>query len=116
MKRPKRLRKGHTTLLVDEGGVPRDATGHRTDRPARYGPLGHQLWRADEMKYVLGQRVRAKIGYGPMQPGEAGTILDIPEYVHKEYIVLPDSLIHHFRLKRSGVYLARVPEHYLEPE
>lgn len=117
----KRLRKGHTTLLIDEGGVPRDATGHRTDRPATFWQ-GKQLWRQDELRFALGERVRAVKPhsrfpeYCRMAQGEVGTIMIPSEFVRREYWVLPDRLLTQFRARRSGLYLARMPEHYLEPE
>lgn len=112
----KRLKKGHTTLLIDEAGVPRDATGHRTDRPAIYSKLGMRLWRADELKYSLGERIRAIKGNHRMAQGECGTIMRVPEFVRREYIVLPDGMFRQFMRKRSGEFLTRMPEHYLEPE
>ena len=70
MKR-KRLKKGQT-ILIDDGGVPRDAAGHRTDRPVSYWQ-GKRLWREDKWT-------------------------------------------REFLKQHSGLYLARMPEHFLEPE
>jgi hypothetical protein len=112
----KRLRKGHSTLLIDGEGFPRDATGHRTDLPPRYNHLGKRLWYAEELTYALGERVRAVKGWHRMEPGDLGTVLTIPEYVRREYLILPDKLMKQFMRTRSGLYLSRMPEHFLEPE
>ncbi len=116
MTRAKRLRKGHKTILVDEGGIPRDATGHRTDRPPSYSRRGEQLWRADELRYALGERVRATKAWHRMALGETGTIVIVEEFVKRDYLVLPDRLMEKFQETNSGLYLSRMPEHYLEPE
>lgn len=115
MKR-KRLQKGHTPLLVDEGGKPRDATGHRTDLKPRYSRRGDRLWYAEELRYALGDRVRATTAHPRMPLGETGTIMIVEEFVIRDYLVLPDSLMPQFMRRRSGEFLARMPEHYLEPE
>jgi hypothetical protein len=115
MKR-KLLKKGHSTQSVGKDGVPRDATGHRTDRPASYDRRGNRLWRADELAYALGERVRATRAYHRMALNECGTIVIVPEFVRREYLVVPDSLMVKFQETRSGLYLSRMPEHYLEPE
>jgi hypothetical protein len=111
----KRLRRGGTTLEIDAGGVPRDATGHRTDRPAIYRE-GQRLWREDERRFGLGERVRAIKIWHRMEHGECGTIMVIEEGSQRDYYVLPDSLLRQFLRKRSGEFLSRMPEHYLEPE
>jgi hypothetical protein len=51
-----------------------------------------------------------------MEPGDVGTILTVPEYVRREYLILPDKLMKQFMRTRSGLYLSRMPEHFLEPE
>lgn len=112
----KRLKKGHNTVLVDASGFPRDATGHRTDLKPVYSSTGFRCWRAEELAYVLGERVRAVKAWHRMALGESGTIMVVPEFYYREYYVLPDSLFRHFMKQRSGLYLARMPEHYLEPE
>lgn len=112
----KRLRKGQAAVLVDASGHPRDATGHRTDLPAVYSKTGKRLWRAEELAYGLGERVRATRAHHRMSLGECGTIMTIPEFVHPEYYVLPDSLLRRFLSRRSGEFLSRMPQHYLEPE
>lgn len=109
-------KKGHTAVLVDASGHPRDSTGHRTDLPAVYSRTGQRLWRAEEMAYALGERVRATTAGHRMALGELGTIMNVPEFVRREYIVLPDSLMTQFLQRRSGQFLARMPEHHLEPE
>jgi len=109
-------KKGHTTLEVDASGFPRDATGHRTDLPPIYSRTGQRLWRAEELAYVLGERVRATRECHRMALGELGTIMTVPEFVRREYIVLPDSLMRQFLARHSGLYLSRMPEHYLERE
>lgn len=103
-------------MLVDAGGHPRDATGHRTDLKPRYSRRGERLWYAEELNFALGERVRAVREWHRMTLGESGTIMVVPEFTQREYIVLPDSLMHLFFKKRSGLYLSRMPEHYLEPE
>lgn len=118
----KRLRKGHVTLLVDASGHPRDATGHRTDLKPKFSRRGERLWYAEELIYALGERVRAvqpdsrSMQFQRMAQGECGTIMRVPEFVKREYIVLPDSMFRQFMRKRSGEFLTRMPEHYLEPE
>jgi hypothetical protein len=112
----KRLRKGHSTVLRDARGHPRDATGHRTDLKPVYSTTGQRLWRAEELVYSLGERVRAKVAGPRMEQGETGTIMRVPEFVRREYIVLPDSMFRQFMRKRSGEFLTRMPEHHLEPE
>lgn len=112
----KRLRKGHTSVLVDASGHPRDATGHRTDLPAVYSSTGRRLWRAEELDFGLGERVRATRAHHRMALGELGTIMNVPEFVYREYFVLPDSLMAQFFKRRSGLYLSRMPEHYLQRE
>src|SRR5881397_259805 len=112
----KRLRKGHSTILLDAGGHPRDATGHRTDLPAKYSHKGQRLWYPEELAYALGERVRAVKEWHRMAVGETGTVLIVPEYVRREYLILPDKLAPKFLRKRSGLYLSRMPEHYLEAE
>lgn len=115
-------KKGHTTLLVDASGFPRDATGHRTDLPPIYSKTGQRLWRAEELAFALGERVRAiqpdsrHPQYQRMALGELGTIMQVPEFVRREYLVLPDSLMAQFLKKRSGLYLSRMPEHFLQKE
>lgn len=109
-------------MLVDASGFPRDATGHRTDLKPRYSSLGDRLWSAEELRYALGERVRAvkpnsrTMQFRRMNQGECGTIMRVPEFVKREYIVLPDSMFRQFMRKRSGEFLVRMPEHYLEPE
>lgn len=118
----KRLRRGSKTLLIDAGGIPRDAIGHRTDRPAEYSTTGQRTWRADELRFALGERVRAVHPdseypqYQRMAQGECGTIMVPSEFVRREYWVLPDKWLMNFRQCRSGLYLARMPEYNLEPE
>lgn len=112
----KRLRKGHTPVLVDAGGYPRDATGHRTDLPAKYSADGRRLWYTEELAFALGERVRATKDWHRMSLGECGTIMVVSEFTIRDYCVLPDRLLHQFRLTRSGEHLSRMPEHYLEPE
>lgn len=112
----KRLRKGHTTVLVDAGGYPRDATGHRTDLPAKYSADGRRLWYTEELAFALGERVKASRTHHRMDRGECGTIMQVSEFTLRDYYVLPDRLMHLFRLTRSGEHLSRMPEHYLEPE
>jgi hypothetical protein len=118
----KRLKKGHSTIGNDAAGFPRDATGHRTDLPPVYNHLGMRLWRAEELLYGQGQRVRAVQPNSPsmqflrMAQGECGTIWRVPEYVRREYIVLSDGLMEDFERTKSGLYLTRMPEHFLEPE
>ena len=51
-----------------------------------------------------------------MEHGETGTIMVIEEGSQRDYYVLPDSLFRQFMRKRSGEFLSRMPEHYLEPE
>lgn len=111
----KRLRRGGTTLEIDAGGVPRDARGHRTDRPAVYAE-GKRLWRDDERRFALGERVRAIKVWHRMEHGECGTIMVIEQSTQKDYYVLPDSLFRQFMRNRSGEFLSRMPEHYLEQE
>jgi hypothetical protein len=109
-------------VAVDTAGHPRDATGHRTDLPAVYSKLGQRLWRAEELAYALGERVRAVKPdskypqFQSMAQGECGTIMVVPEFVHREYWVLPDRMMRNFLRRRSGEFLSRMPEHYLEPE
>lgn len=112
----KHLKKGHTTVLVDEQGHPRDATGHRTDLKPVYSPAGFRLWRAEELAYVLGERVRATKAHPRMALGELGTIMNVPEFYYREYYVLPDSLMRQFFKQHSGLYLARMKEHWLQRE
>jgi hypothetical protein len=112
----KRLKKGHSPVTIDAAGHPRDATGHRTDLPAVYSRMGQRLWRAEELAYALGERVKATRPWHRMALGECGTIMIVPEFTQREYIVLPDSLMHDFLRKHSGEFLSRMPEHYLEPE
>lgn len=115
MKR-KRLKKGHSPALIDAAGHPRDATGHRTDVPATYSQTGQRLWRADELTYALGERVRATKAWHRMALGESGTIVIVEEFTQRDYLVLPDSLMQEFMRRHSGEFLSRMPEHYLEPE
>lgn len=118
----KRLKKGHSVVGRDSSGFPRDATGHRTDLPPVYNHLGKRLWRAEELLYGEGERVRAVEPNSPfpqylrMARGECGTVWQVPEYVRREYIVLPDSLAENFQRTKSGLFLTRMPEHFLEPE
>lgn len=112
----KRLRKGSKTLEIDAQGHPRDATGHRTDLKPVYSRTGFRCWQAAELAYVLGERVRATREHHRMALGESGTIMVVPEFYYREYYVLPDSLMQKFMRKRSGEFLSRMPEHYLEPE
>jgi hypothetical protein len=118
----KRLRKGHSTVLRDARGHPRDATGHRTDLKPVYSTTGQRLWRAEELAFSLGERVRAvkpdspSLQFQRMAQGECGTIMLVPEFTRREYYVLPDSMFRQFMRKRSGEFLARMPEHHLEPE
>lgn len=112
----KRLRKGHKPVLVDASGHPRDATGHRTDLPPTYSTTGQRLWRAEELLYALGERVKASRAHHRMALGEGGTIMQVPEFVRREYLVLPDSLMHQFLRTRSGEFLSRMPEHCLQRE
>lgn len=112
----KRLKKGQNAVLVDASGHPRDATGHRTDLPPVYSSAGKRLWRAEELAYALGERVRASRAGSSMALGECGTIMEVPEFVRREYLVLPDGLLRQFLQNRSGAHLCRMPEHYLEPE
>lgn len=109
-------KKGHKPVLVDASGHPRDATGHRTDLKPRYSSTGHRLWYAEELAFALGERVRASRAHHRMALGECGTIMIVEEFVRREYLVLPDSLMRQFMRKRSGEFLSRMPEHYLEPE
>lgn len=111
----KRLRRGGTTLEIDAGGVPRDATGHRTDKPAIYVE-GRRLWREDEYRFALGERVRAIKAWHRMEHNECGTIMVVTQGTQRDYCVLPDSLFRQFLRKRSGEFLSTMPEHYLEPE
>lgn len=112
----KRLRKGHVQVVVDAGGHPRDVAGHRTDLEPRYSRRGERLWHAEELNFSLGERVRAIREWHRMEHGECGTIMLIPEFVRREYMVLPDSLMKQFLKTRSGLYLSRMPEHFLEAE
>ena len=112
----KRLKKGHNPVLVDAGGYPRDATGHRTDLKPRYSRRGERLWYAEELTFGLSERVRASTAWHRMTLGECGTIMIVPEFTQREYLVLPDHFTHDFLRKHSGIYLSRMPEHYLEPE
>ncbi|HEX9089044.1 MAG TPA: hypothetical protein VF867_16120 [Arthrobacter sp.] len=112
----KRLKKGHAAIAVDAAGHPLDVTGHRTDLPPLYSRRGERLWRAEELTYALGERVRATTAHHRMALGECGTIVEIPEFIRREYIVLPDSLADQFQRQYSGLYLSRMPEHLLAPE
>ena len=112
----KRLKKGHNTVQVDANGHPLDATGHRTDLKPRYSRRGERLWHAEELAFALGERVRATKEWHRMALGESGTIMIVPEFIRREYLVLSDSLMRQFMRKRSGLYLSRMPEHYLERE
>jgi len=109
-------KKGHTAVAVDASGYPRDATGHRTDLPPIYSRSGQRLWRAEELEYGLGERVRASRAHHRMELGECGTIMLIEEFVRREYLVLPDSLMRQFLQRRSGEFLSRMPEHCLQRE
>lgn len=111
----KRLRRGHTTLEIDEGGVPRDATGHRTDKSAIYVE-GQRIWREDERRFALGERVRCIREWHRMEHSECGTVMVIEQGSQRDYYVLPDSLLRQFLHRRSGEFLSRMPEHYLEAE
>lgn len=68
------------------------------------------------MTYGLGERVKATKAWHRMALGEAGTIVVVPEFYYREYYVLPDSLMPQYMKQRSGLYLSRMPEDYLEPE
>ena len=103
-------------MLVDGAGHPRDATGHRTDLPRRYSKLGKRLWHAEELTFALGERVRAIKEWHRMEHDECGTIMIVPAHIQREYLVLPDRLVQDFMRTRSGEFLSRMPEHYLEPE
>lgn len=81
-----------------------------------YSRTGHRLYREDEVRYSLGERVRAVKGWHRMAEGEYGTVMIVEAYVRREYMVLPDSLMSRFMRSRSGEFLSRMPEHYLEPE
>lgn len=112
----KRLRKGHAPVLVDPAGHPRDATGHRTDLKPLYSRRGERLWYAEELNFALGERVRAIKEWHRMEHGECGTIMIVEAFVRRDYLVLPDRYMHDFFKKHSGIYLSRMPEHYLEAE
>ena len=88
----KRLKKGHSPVLVDAGGYPRDATGHRTDLKPRYSRRGERLWYAEELTFGLSERVRASTAWHRMTLGECGTIMIVPEFTQREYLVLAGPL------------------------
>lgn len=112
----KRLKKGHTPVAADAAGRPLDATGHRTDLPPVYNRLGKRLWRAEELTYAQGERVRATKAWHRMELGECGTIMVVSEYTQRDYWVIADRLLDAFTNRASGEFLSRMPEHYLEPE
>lgn len=112
----KRLKKGDTPVTKDAAGKPRDVTGHRTDLPPLYNHLGKRLWRAEELTYAQGERVRATKTWHRMEVGECGTIFEVSTYTLRDYWVIPDHLMDAFANRRSGEFLSRMPEHYLEPE
>ena len=84
--------------------------------PPIYSRRGERLWRAAELTYALGERVMATQAHHRMAFGECGTIVEVPEFIRREYIVLPDSLAEQFLQRSSGLYLSRMPEHLLAPE